>query len=222
VLWGGWFIVNSKQGFAHASNMVAVEADGSDPATTTPGRYTFYGRYDGWTAVDHREPLSTNFAVRYVTGGVFSGGTSLLVWRDSKVNQGAFTCPATTGRPAWYPLGQEGIVIFDEQEQPVTPSSSPVSPPPVNNVNLLCTAEAQRTKIGGADADFPVPYDFGWIYADLNTTVTVAPNAPPEDPAAAQAWITDIMDASGRFSVGLDAIQLDSACAALHFTPGGG
>jgi hypothetical protein len=28
------------------------------------------------------------------------------------------------------------------------------------------------------------------------------------------------MDAQGRFSVGFDAIQLDSACNALHFTPG--
>ena len=29
------------------------------------------------------------------------------------------------------------------------------------------------------------------------------------------------MTAQGRFSVGFDAIQLDSACAALHFCPGG-
>jgi hypothetical protein len=28
------------------------------------------------------------------------------------------------------------------------------------------------------------------------------------------------MDAQGRFSVGFDAIKLDSACTALHFTPG--
>ena len=29
------------------------------------------------------------------------------------------------------------------------------------------------------------------------------------------------MTAQGRFSVGFDAIQLDSACTALHFAPGG-
>jgi hypothetical protein len=28
------------------------------------------------------------------------------------------------------------------------------------------------------------------------------------------------MDAEGRFSVGFDAIHLDSACEALHFAPG--
>ena len=40
------------------------------------------------------------------------------------------------------------------------------------------------------------------------------------DPAAAQAWVTTVMDADGRYSVGYDAIQLDSACNALHFVPG--
>jgi hypothetical protein len=29
-----------------------------------------------------------------------------------------------------------------------------------------------------------------------------------------------VMDADGRFSVGFDAIQLDSACAANHIVPG--
>jgi hypothetical protein len=28
-----------------------------------------------------------------------------------------------------------------------------------------------------------------------------------------QNWVTTVMDADGRFSVGFDAIQLDSACA---------
>jgi len=51
---------------------------------------------------------------------------------------------------------------------------------------------------------------------NLNTTVAAAGSNPPEDPAAAQAWVTVVMDASGRFSVGFDAIQLDSACDASH------
>ena len=81
-------------------------------------------------------------------------------------------------------------------------------------------AEAQRTQVGGAD--FPVPFDFGWLYLNLNTTVTRPPRNPPEDPAAAQAWVTVVMDAQGRFSVGFDAIQLDSACTANHSIPTGG
>jgi hypothetical protein len=51
------------------------------------------------------------------------------------------------------------------------------------------------------------------------TNATAGPN-PPEDPLASQAWIEVVMDAQGRFSVGFDAVQLDSACNANHSVPG--
>jgi hypothetical protein len=221
ILWGDYFHVNSNQDFAQGETLVHIEADATNPETSVPGEYTFYGRYVAWTAIDNREPLATNFAVRYLNGGVFTGGTDLLVWRDSKVNQGAFTCPAVAGtRPAWFPLGEEGIVIFDEEENPDVPQTFPISPQPPDISISPFPAEAQRTAVNG-DL-LPVPFDFGWLYLNLNTTVAAAGNNPPEDPAAAQAWVTGVMDADGRFSVGFDAITLDDACNALHFTPGGG
>jgi hypothetical protein len=216
VLFGDWFIVNTAQSFAQGSNLVRLEASATNPATSTSGRYTFYGRYDGWTGVDNREPTATNFATRFLNGGPFSAGTSLLCWRDAKTNQGPFTCPATTGRPPWFPLSQEGVVIFDEQEHPVTQTAPPVSPPPPGTTLLVCPAETQRVQVGGAS--LPVPFNFGWIYLNLNTVIAGNPN-PPVDPAAAQAWVVATYSANGRFSVGIDATQLDSACAALHFTP---
>jgi len=219
ILWGDYFYVNTGENFAQGETLVHAEASLTNPETTVAGQYTFYGRYVGWLATDHREPLSTNFAGRFVNGGAFSGGTSYIVWRDSKTNQNAFTCPATTGRPSWFPLGQEGIVIFDEQENPDTPSTFPFSPQPPQSGIIPFPAEAQRTRIGGPE--FPVPFDFGWLYLNLNTTITGNSN-PPEDPAAAQAWVTVVMDAQGRFSVGFDAIQLDSACTANHSVPTGG
>src|ERR1700681_2793752 len=100
VLFGDYFYVNSGQNFADGDTLVHIEASLTDPATTTAGRYTFYGRYVAWNASDHREPLGTTFAGRYVNGGDFTGGTSYVVWRDSKSSQNAFTCPATTGRPS--------------------------------------------------------------------------------------------------------------------------
>ncbi len=219
-LWGDYFYVDTDQDSAAGGPLVHVEASAADPRTTTPGRYTFYGRYvsPGWNASDHREPLSTHFAVRYATGGTFSGGTSLAVWRDSKVNQVAFACPAVAGvRPAWYPLGQEGIVIFDEQENANVPASFPFSPQPPQQGILPFPAEAQRTQVGGPD--FPVPFNFGWLYLDLNTAVAAAGPNPPADPSASQAWVFAIMEASGHFSVGFNAVQLDSACAADHSVP---
>jgi len=229
VLWGDYFYIKDMANLAEGETLVHIEAApgigtsgvwgtyGPSPETTVAGQYTFYGRYVSWSAADNREPLATNFAGRFVNGGAFDGGTSWLCWRDSKVNQAPFTCPAAPGvRPPWFPLGQEGVVIFDEEEQPEVPQSVPVSPQPPQTTNLLCPVEAQRTAIGGAS--FPVTPDFGWIYANLNTTVAGNPN-PPEDPAAAQAWVTVVMTAEGRFAVGFDAIQLDSACTALHFVP---
>jgi len=230
VLWGDYFYIKDMANLAEGETLVHIEAApgtgtsgvwgtyGPNPETTLAGQYTFYGRYVSWTAADNREPLTTNFAGRFVNGGAFDGGTSWLCWRDSKVNQAPFTCPAAAGvRPPWFPLGQEGVVIFDEEEQPEVPQSVPVSPQPPETTNLLCPVEAQRTVIGGPS--FPVTPDFGWIYANLNTTIAGNPN-PPEDPAAAQAWVTVVMTAEGRFAVGFDAIQLDNACTALHFVPG--
>jgi hypothetical protein len=219
VLWGDFFYTDELQSYADGNPMVHIEASLTDPQTTTPGQYTFYGRYVGWNASDHREPLSTNFGARFITKGTFDAGTSLIVWRDSKVNQNPFVCPSNGGSlPSWYPLGQEGIVIFDEQEQPMLTSSSPVSPQPPQQGIIPFPAEAQSVLVGSPD--LPVPFDFGWMYLDLNSTVAPAGSVPPEDPAAEQAWVYVTMQAQGRFSVGYDAVQLDSACSALHFLPG--
>jgi len=228
VLWGDYFFVNPGQNYASGDTLVHIEASATNPATSVAGVYTFYGRYVNWFATDNREPLSTNFAARFVNGGPFSGGTDFLVWRDSKVQQGVFKCGT---KPAWYPLGQEGIVIFDEQEHPSIPQSFPVSPQPPQEGIIPFPAETQRAKVGGVT--FPVPYDFGWIFLNLNTTVTVAGSVPPIDPAAAQAWVSVVMSAEGRYSVGYDAVQLDTAAAvcpptggicasgANHLNPGG-
>jgi hypothetical protein len=211
VMWGDYFYVNEGQNFAQGETLVHVEASATNPETSVPGEYTFYGRYVAWTAADNREPLTTNFATRFINGGTFNGGTSLLVWRDSKVNQGAFKCGTV---PSWFPLGQEQIVIFDEEENPEVPQSTPFSPQVPGESLVPFPAEANRTLVDGPE--FPVNPDFGWLYLNLNSTVVPAGANPPEDPAAMQNWVTTVMDAEGRFSVGYDAIQLDNATNASH------
>jgi hypothetical protein len=215
VLWGDYYYINRALGSAEGNPLVHIVADATDPDTSTPGNYTFYGRYVGWSAADHRHPLGTNFAVRYINSGNTTGGTSLVVWRDSKVNQSAFACPATPSvRPAWYRLGQENIVIFDESEQVLVPPSFPVSPVP-GSAFAPFPAESQRVTVGGAD--LPVPFSAGWLYLNLNSTVTPAGSVPPSDPAAEQAWVSVKMGTStGMFTIGYDAIQLDNASHANH------
>jgi hypothetical protein len=218
VIWGDWYM--DGNGVTVGGTLVHIEASGTNPATSTPGRYTFYGRYDGWTASDNREPLSTNFATRFLSGGPFLANTSLLVWRDSKVSQGPFTCPTTPGqRPPWYPLAEEGIVIFDEQEHPQVPATFPFSPPPPVNALVPFPAEAQRTRVNGPA--LPVPYLYGWLYLDLNTTVASAGSNPPIDSRAAQAYVISVVSSRVQSGAAIDAILLDSACAANHNVPGG-
>ncbi len=212
VLWGDYFYLTEGQKLASGDTLVHIEADPTNPQTSVPGQYTFYGRYVNWTAVDNREPLATTFAVRFLNGGPFTGGTDLLVWRDSKVDQGSFPC--SHGAPTWYPLGQEQVVIFDEQEHPQQAQSFPVSPQPRSPSLVPFPGEAQRTHVGGTS--LPVPYAFGWLYLDLNTAVGEAGANPREDPMAAQAWVSAVMTTDGRFSVGYDAVHLDSACTPSH------
>jgi len=132
------------------------------------------------------------FASRYIDGGAFNGGTDLIVWRDSKVNQVAFPCPAAAGvRPPWFPLGQQAIVIFDEEEHPVVPATFPVSPQPPQQGIIPFPAEAQRVPVAGGS--LPVPFNFGWMFLDLRTMVAAAGSVPPRDPLAAQAWVVELM-----------------------------
>jgi len=222
IIWGDYFYVNPGENFAQGETLVHIEAApgiGSSatqgnygPLLTTPGQYTFYGRYVNGTAVDNREPTATTFAARYVSGGGFTGGTSLVVWRDSKFPPGA-SC--TTG-PNYGALFEQQIVVFDEFENPLTVVTGGPSGEPTPGAQCTFCDEAQRVDVGGDG--IATNADFGWIYLNLNHATTRDATLGPGYINIAQAWVTDVMDAEGRFSVGFDAIQLDNASTAV---PGG-
>jgi hypothetical protein len=214
VLWGDYTFTNHIGGFdsGDGSPLVHIRADAVDPETSTPGEYTFYGRLVGWTAADNREPLATTFAARFATLGG-SAATTLTVWRDAKVNQNYFACGGN--RPNWYPLGQEQVVIFDEQEHPeVTTASAPFAPQPPSTGPIPFPAGAQRVTVGSSE--LPTSFQFGWIYLNLNTTVAPAGANPPEDPSVAQAFVSAHQKGVGRYSTGWPAVMLDSAKGVLH------
>ncbi|HEX4954907.1 MAG TPA: hypothetical protein VF017_16070 [Thermoanaerobaculia bacterium] len=197
VMLGDYFYVNSAENFAQGETMVHIEAD----AQLGAGNYTFYRKFTAGD--DNREGLDNLFFVRFLNGGAFDGGTDLVVWRDSKRGIAPFSCALVAPSP--FPLSQNQIVIFDEQENPDIPVSSPFSPPIPGTSLIPFPWEANRVAVGGAD--FPVPFDFGWLYLNLNSTV-VGSQVPFEPEM--QNWVTAIMDASGRFSVGFDAFQLSN------------
>jgi hypothetical protein len=201
VLWGDYFYTNEGENFAQGETLVHIE---SCPTCFVPGDHTFYGRYNGATADDSREALPTTEGARFVNGGGFNGGTDYLIWREANASDSAYSC-TLQGPASWYPLESTQIVIFDEQEQPVTAEEC-LSGDPTCEQTVTIPNESNRIDVA---ADLLSPFNFGWTYLNLqhNNPGFVAIYGD----SFAQSWTTAVMDASGRFSVGFDAIQLDNA-----------
>jgi hypothetical protein len=207
VLWGDFFYVDPANNFADGENLVRIEAF---PGAFKPGDATFYGRYVNGSGIDDREPLATAWASRFAVGGAFSGGTDLVVWRDSGRTVKPFACGTT---PPGFPLIMINEMTFDEQENAQTPFLFPCAPgcPPDLPLGAF-PAEAGRVQVGSPD--FLVPFNFGWLVLDLNI-----PPPGQGDGGLRQAWMGTVMKAQGRFSVGFSATPLDSACDPLSFMP---
>jgi len=206
VLWGDYFYVNDSENFAQGDTLVHIE---SCPTCFAPGDHTFYGRYAAGTAIDAREPLPTTMAARYVNGGGFTGGTSFAVWREGgdQTSAVSYNC-ALQGPAQWYPLSSTQIVIFDETEQVFTAENCPSGFD--CGIDIVIPNEVQRLGVGDVRSDIPTPFNFGWIYLNLQWGPL-----PAYGDNFAQMWLSTIMDASGRFSVGFAGVQLDNANAPI-------
>ena len=227
ILWGDYFYVEPGENFAQGETLVHIEAcepgdgylgyvgNGAGHCPFVPGDFTFYSRYVAQAGTDQREGLASQFAVRYITGGLFDGGTDYIVWRDSRSTDiiGG-SCPAENDF-AWYPLNQDLVVAFDEEEnsEELCFLESDVSPP-TGGQQTCFPIETGRynvevSAVPGSQSLDP-SFDFGWMFLDLDLTSVVE----------SQAWVTAVMSAEGRYSVGFDAVQLDSVCETLTIPPG--
>ncbi len=202
VLWGDYFYVDDAGNHAQGETLVHIEAC---PTCFVPGDHTFYGRYNGATAADAREPLPTTTAARFINGGtIFGSGTDFLIWREANSSDTSYAC-TNPGPPSWYPLEAVQIVVFDEQEQPVTATVCP-SGDPTCEQEILIPNEVNRIDVAN---DLLTPFDFGWVYLNLQHNNPGFTGIYGD--SFAQSWTTAVMTAGGRFSVGFDAIQLDNA-----------
>jgi hypothetical protein len=200
VLWGDFFIVYSAENFADGDNLVHIE---SCPTCFVPGDHTFYGRYANGTAIDAREALPTTMAARYLNGGPFNGGTDFLIWREGGNQTTAVNYACANQGPSWYPLPATQVGVFDETEQVVTTENCPSGFD--CGIDIVIPNEAQRIDV---ETDLLTPFDFGWAYLNLQWGPL-----PAYGDNYAQMWLTTVMDATGRFSVGFDGVQLDNANA---------
>jgi hypothetical protein len=217
ILWGDWYMIDYANDFAQGDTLVHVEA--VNPADVI-GRDTLNGTFYGRCALDWdkpwatpwfdlRETLPTTFATRFYQNDAFSGGTDLLVWRDSVLqlylpDWAAYWYGSRYGDrdidgfncnigPLWFPLSERQVVVFDEAENPETLCT--ISPCPEEDISF--PFEAERVSIPSLD----LTPQSGWLYMNLNQGTMLS-----------QAWVTSVHSAEGRFSAGLPAIQLDNFC----------
>lgn len=183
ILWGDISYVDPHGNFAGGETAVAIVAD---PPRFGPGSYTFYGKWVGFDGSDERTPLSNRWATRFLNGGVFNGGTHVIVWRDTRFD-GITPIPCGT-TPSWAPLGELGVTARDED--------ATVQTFPSPHFFDLAT---QRVSVG--DVIHP-SFEFGWLDLRLNHA----------DGTRAQAWVGWDANAAGRFNINLAGIPFNDPC----------
>ena len=103
-----YLIVDPSGREVQADRAVHVEANGFqqvDPRLQPGGgSQTFYGRFNGNTNIDEREPLPNAWL-----GRAANGRTEVTYWRDSAVITAPFACG---GGPVGLPSGQRVVTVF--------------------------------------------------------------------------------------------------------------
>ena len=190
-LLGDYVYVNPSLNQADGDTAVHIQADAG---TFNSGTYTFYARYVNGDSSDNRQPLGSAYAVRYSNAAPFTGGTQVIVWRDTKSPDKA--ARACGSMPSWGQLGQAGLLAFDQQENSVllAPASKPLP------------WATQMATVGGTA--LPAAYPAGWLLLDLGHDATALFGKK------AQAWVTVRHQAAGHFSAGYRAFSLNNLCPA--------
>lgn len=181
-LWGDFFFVDPSEDSAQGEQAVAIWS-GVEGSLPVPDTYTFYGRYVSWIAFDNRVPLPERWQVRYLNGGPFTGGTDLIVWRDTKAAPEGGSGPHGCGSPpSWHPLREQYVHAYDEAGNQILNFSDSAFFP-------LATQRVPVTDLGALA--------FGRLELGLSH------GAGPYRPA--QAWVMPVITAAGRYSVSFAA-----------------
>ena len=206
-LWGEWSLFDPAGATSVTESLVHIEADPNFDAASTPTGYTFYGRFtQGDGGNDHREPLGTVWAARYLNGGGFSGGTDLLVWRDSTSSIVPDSIPCESF-PDWYPLNEQAVTCWSEEEDVISLCGPDKTDP------TCFPLETQRVHLGVGDLA-PL-WDYGWCSVDLDVpgdSFAGDVDFPAGGGDTTQSWVGSINTASGNVAVGLGALQAGHAC----------
>ncbi|MEM7480657.1 MAG: hypothetical protein AAF481_05750 [Acidobacteriota bacterium] len=187
-LWGDFFIVNPSQDFAQGSEAIAIR--GSLTEFAAANEFTFYGRYSNFDAQDERSPLPDLWANRFLEGGPFSGGTQLVVWRDTGTDE-VDPFPCAGPGPSWFPLNTSFISARDEAGG--------------NFFNPANTGTALPFATQSLPVSFlNIPYNFG--------RMQIALADGPGLNNHRQGWVQVLMSAENRYSLGFNGVAINSLC----------
>ena len=200
LLLGDFFLVDAALDLAQGGEAAHIVAD----AERFGGRtQTFYGSWIDHTGDDARAPLGTHSRARFLNGGLFSGGTELVVWAEPS-------------------LALPVAVRCDEREDSVDVcqllSYSVFDEAAVGQELLnydLVTEVTARIPVGGPD--IPTAIQFGFVDVKnrelRGCDVPIGP--PPIQILPLQSHVVALHSASGRFAVGLGAFRIgDDLCQA--------
>ncbi|MBB5208448.1 hypothetical protein [Chiayiivirga flava] len=152
---GDYTIVHPDTGVAFTESAVHIESSFGNPITDDGvDKQTFYGRFVGFTAADHREPLPTAWA-----GRAAADRTTVDYWRDPGVVTAPFACG---GLPAGLPSGQRQALVFTDAGAPTASPAGDLFP------------FASGTVAGG---ELGVTAPLGWLFANLNLPASAPPDA---------------------------------------------
>lgn len=184
VLWGDLFYVAEGDDSAQGTELVYIPYD----PDAAPGE-TFYRLFaeDGG---DGRALLGSRYRGRFLNGGAFDGGTDLLVWLEPNA------------RAAPVPCGERGLHIdicqtaslelFDEDGAFLSETEKTIA------------RLAFRLPVGTEELPAPAPFGYFELYNLHVLGCVIIPVGAVE----LQAWVTPVMKAAGRFSVGLPATRI--------------
>lgn len=167
---------------------VHIQARPHDPAVSTPGAATFYGRFTGGTAIDAREPLGNIWATEFLRDR-----TTLVVWRD---RPGAAPVPCGTA-PA--PMGQNEFVLFDYDRELTRPGGT------------FFPSALTAAEIG--DGGIPFTRKGGWMYLNTN----VPSSAEPGQSYVFSIHRIESLEPFTLFGIGIEGVQLGSSVAGDDF-----
>ncbi|MGD2116381.1 MAG: hypothetical protein PVG07_15105, partial [Acidobacteriota bacterium] len=184
VLWGDLLYVSSDDDSAQGTALVHIPYDPEAAAGETFYRLYSEGGYDG------RTPLGSRYRGRFLDGGAFGGGTELLVWLEGDRPSEPVECGT---RLAHVDTCQTAVIdLFDEGGSPTGSAFRDIA------------ELAFRLPVGGDE--LPAPNPFGFF--ELDHHVLLGCVIIPVGTFPMQAWVTPVMRAEGRYSVGLPATRI--------------